>query len=554
VSQIEYSYEKSKIFNEVKEFVNEFSTRLDFQITSLKNDLLKSYYDEGEKFLAELKYDYAFAEFNKIFSISNDYRDTRQKIKYIEKMLIYTEAEEYLKEKKYFKAYWNFARLSFPDTFSNSLELFRSSFRIYCASIAEESRKSNNLKKYLSIFDSLFIYQFKDPVFVSNYYKEFRDDFIPFVIEYYYDDIKKYRIIPSGEFYQAGTGKKIFIKTFLASPNEISKLFYTSILIINSKEIKLITDVDGPKLLDKTKELLGLRLMTDEEIEYINCNGWRSEKERNMYSYNSPSYYKILDPDYCLCLDLEDIHNKTLMDEILSTAEKIKEEIELENEKDKEAAYTSKKIPEIKRLFIIPNFSSQFSSNDWVTGKFYSPSNELRLFQKRSDVQFGAFFGYVLDDEIDKGEQFFNGIGINIGYLNATHYKDSRELTLKGSLEADISNYSLGGYEIEFQYRPAVAGFSGILSLGYGNYKSSYNFSSDSLKFKSEEVIPSIISSIGFGMTFTNILVQFYMKSIFSLNSEGQFSFHKKNYSGNIIFGFSIGYSVKFLRYEPLVY
>jgi len=548
---------------------------LDKEIELRNEKITFHYYECGSNNLAKADYKTALSDFNIVNDVNPNYKDLTSKLILARNNYFYANAFEYSAENNLLKAYNIYFNLAYPDDFKDSKQLFIQTFENYIDETQMEATKKNDINIFLALYDTIEskIEFSKDEYLLNGILEKYRKDLNNFTLEYYNPDrvVSSYDIVPEGYYLTEGKGTKVDVPGFLISKNPFNYQLFKSYEITHNTKLNFAYSKSSPfsqlkipsNNLKSVADWIGVELLTENDLVYLECDGWISLKEKEIFTNNSQghasknlyrnqktekevtdykNHYKVL---------IINLKNKELEDKIEVESSEISARQKSEMQQIKEFAYNSGEVIAPKRLFLIPKAAINLSSVSWKPpASISNPFPDTKIHAGFAGYQFDVLFGINFDDNKFIGSEIYHGLGINFSYYRSIKPTDKDVSFSDNPHEIEMFYNSLKLSEFNAELRYSNGYFIGV---GYSsfNFRMTYQALGQQIISVDDNKKGSAFSlSIGIDGGWYEL----YVKTILSSGKDGPFAWDNKNLAGNILYGIKFGFPIRLIREEPVFY
>ena len=471
------------------------------------------------------------------------------------KFISFQAAEAFAERKNFLQAFEIYDSLSNSKNFNNSKQRAILALSNYFGGQFASIKYSSNLDDHISILNQL-----KSKTYTANYsqttdslFEEYKKTFFDNVKTTILYDLSAYQYIPGGSFVLSNS-EKMYFDEMTVRKKPITNKEFMYFLIMSGKQQPESHYLGQLKSIyaQEFEKWLGVKFLTDSEMEYIAADGWASAREHKKFA-NYSNNYGISVSNLNVRLENTDKFGFTKQQ-----INKIKDDIDSSITQQRQYAYSSGRVERWHHLGITPFFSLNWGKtmlnkyNFMLNSVKYSSDSAKYVFEKLSG-NVGLQLAFPGLRNIDSRDTTFNGPAINLSYLfNA-------KLQLKNTLPAYshiyISEVAISGPEAELVYvnraKPSIALFNGTISIGLGvaqyTMVTKYSVSADLKATKTPGIKANnqMVEKINFATVSTNLGLFFF---------KGYVSVKKVNTYGSLIYGFNtgikIGFPIKVFKYD----
>ena len=147
--------ERNYMWNDITDFVNQYSTALSLRIVNLKQNIIDYLYSSGKNLITQNRLSEALDKFERLLDYTNsDYQDVKNIIPNLQWQIRYEKGiRRYSKTTSSYYRY--FFWMAYPNNYKDSKEIFEKSFAEYYSNEIQKAKKDNSLDKYEAVFDTL---------------------------------------------------------------------------------------------------------------------------------------------------------------------------------------------------------------------------------------------------------------------------------------------------------------------------------------------------------------------------------------------------------------
>jgi hypothetical protein len=350
------SVDLNKIQADAHELIVNTISLLENEIQQYQVNKISNLQKEGDDKYNAGEYESALNIYRQLTSLNSTGSELAKKITLTEKYIQYNLAKKMLVEQPE-KAGKILYDLAYPVDFNSSRELFHTFFSKKCSTDAKSHYLMQDVSGYLDLFENIdeIIYKTKD-IYYDTLRLSFKKEFEQVIVKHYSSDRDLYTLVPGGYYTDNLSKNKIYVKAFLVNPVPVDSQLIKAYNILFDERINSNVSFMGKYAKIKLENWLKLKFISPEQIEFIKCDGWESDGQRELFTGNS-SNYKIDISDNLLVLDVEDITNATEVSALKSKEAQLKENIIKSIEASKEYAYRVKRVTENYYLTIAPSIS-----------------------------------------------------------------------------------------------------------------------------------------------------------------------------------------------------
>ncbi|MEB2296490.1 MAG: hypothetical protein OZ930_08215 [Ignavibacteria bacterium] len=528
--------------------------KIDKEIQSHFAENVSKLYSDGITNLDNQRWEKALANFTELKKASSEYKGVDSLLRLTKNNIDYNTAISYNNSKDHLKAYLLFERLLFPSPFLDSEQMYENSVNNYVMNEMLKAEKENSTKTYVAVIDTIQKKIKTVPRYGNRLKQNFRNKIEESIITHYRGDIGNYSIIPEGVFFRKDIGEQIDIETFLISPYRIDRDLIKAYDFIHSTD--LFTGLSSDKInlskteLNKIAKWLNLSLVSDDQNEYIDAQGFRSIREKEIFGYSNNNYK--VDADYLtFCLKLEDIKDINQKDILESKANKIKDAIESIVRGDIELAYNSGRVEPKYNIYFFPNIGYKHHWSDWATNTRIH-QDDIVVSSSSSNIMGGILLAYTFGEktrttESNKVLKDFEFIGVSGSYYKGVGFNVNKIEGINQNQNFYVEKYSNSGFEIELTYSNRY-----FFSLGYAFFNNKFDTRfEDSIIVDLQTISKSIsAASLTAGLRIARDFV-LYIKTYVDTKNKSMYSWSN---GINLAVGLQLGYPFLLGRKDILIF
>lgn len=446
----------------LQNFINESIAIIDNELKATNELFISNLFKDAEQEFNANRYENALKLYINIRDINPQFPKIKEYILNSRLNLDYDEATKLINQNNFFKAYQLLEPLAFKHQFKNSNELYSKTLSDTYSKIINQSVNQNDIKGYISVFDTLkFKYQkYKEPLF-DRLYEKWIAGFNEFAYKYFRGDFQNYFIIPEGSYYE--NSRSISVDAFLINPHQIESTTIKSYNITKGISYSKSFTISRSAVVLELANWLNLKPINDKQRAYVNCGGWKSLKEKDRFKDDKSKYvndYNLANLNKYLCIPLDEVQNEEIKDKLGLKAETIFRKTNDYILAKKESAYASGRVKRYYQYIFKP-FLVYYGSDEKYSD-FKMPSlADTSLKLSRGGLNVGFSIGYVIGYGKDS-DQTPKVVSFTTNYAIALHASfddlESKDHILNTfnstqfEFGLNYSSYFLTNYEVGIGY------------------------------------------------------------------------------------------------------